>query len=300
MPAHDTGRGYPRSSGLLQASLDLLILSARLRFCTLTPWARLDRFAPMRARTQILLGFVFLALAGMAGTPLLAQEPKPPAAATGPDPSAQDAQPEAGSKEAAPAPPEVDGPGLRDRYRAARRGYQGDPGLMGLNFPHNQDEATVVLGKLFAALAKMDDPLLATKVMETIERIWRLPGGDTVNLLIDRASDAANKNNADLALKLLDAAVDLAPDYAEAWSRRAFGYYLKGDTTRALGDLRRTLALEPNHFKALEGLSKILEEQGQKKGALKALEQLYRINPNTPGAKTAIDNLKKEVEGQGI
>jgi len=146
----------------------------------------------------------------------------------------------------------------------------------------------------------MEDPLLATKVTGTIERIWRLPGGDTVNLLIDRASDAANKNNPDLALKLLDAAVDLAPDYAEAWSRRAFVYYLKGDTARALGDLRRTLALEPNHFKALEGLSKILEEQGQKKGALKALEQLYRINPNTPGAKTSIDNLKKDVEGQGI
>jgi tetratricopeptide (TPR) repeat protein len=239
----------------------------------------------MTKRTQFLLGYTLVSLAAMAGVSSFAQEAQPPAdqppAVVEPDPSAPGA-----GKEAEPAPaPEVDGPGLRERYRSARRGYQGDPGLMGLNFPRNQDEATIVLGQLFAALSKMEDPLLATKVMDTIERIWRLPGGDTVNLLIDRASDAA---------------VDLAPDYAEAWSRRAFVYYLKGDTARALGDLRRTLALEPNHFKALEGLSKILEEQGQKKGALKALEQLYRINPNTPGAKTAIDNLKKDVEGQGI
>jgi len=254
----------------------------------------------MIKRPQFLIGYALVSLAAMAGVSSFAQEAQPPAdqppAVVEPDPSAPGA-----SKEAEPAPaPEVDGPGLRERYRSARRGYQGDPGLMGLNFPRNQDEATIVLGQLFAALSKMEDPLLATKVMDTIERIWRLPGGDTVNLLIDRASDAANKNNPDLSLKLLDAAVDLAPDYAEAWSRRAFVYYLKGDTARALGDLRRTLALEPNHFKALEGLSKILEEQGQKKGALKALEQLYRINPNTPGAKTAIDNLKKDVEGQGI
>ncbi|MGE0052572.1 MAG: tetratricopeptide repeat protein [Hyphomicrobium sp.] len=230
----------------------------------------------------------------------MAEEPKPPAVADAPDGAAPNGPAEPGAKEAPAPAPEIDGPGLRERYRSARKGYQGDPGLMGLNFPRNQDEATIVLGKLFAALSKMEDPLLATKVTETIERIWRLPGGDTVNLLLDRAADAANKNNPELALKLLDAAVDLAPDYAEAWSRRAFVYYLRGDTPRALGDLRRTLALEPNHFKALEGLSKILEEQGQKKGALKALEQLYRINPNTPGAKTSIDNLKKEVEGQGI
>lgn len=254
----------------------------------------------MKKRAQLLLGCSFLSLAALAATPSIAEEPKPPAVADAPNGAAPNDPAEPGAKEAPAPAPEIDGPGLRERYRSARKGYQGDPGLMGLNFPRNQDEATLVLGKLFAALSKMEDPLLATKVMETIERIWRLPGGDTVNLLLDRAADAANKNNPELALKLLDAAVDLAPDYAEAWSRRAFVYYLKGDTTRALGDLRRTLALEPNHFKALEGLSKILEEQGQKKGALKALEQLYRINPNTPGAKTSIDNLKKEVEGQGI
>lgn len=227
----------------------------------------------------------------------------PPAATTEDKSTQPDAgAPGAGSADAA-NPDAKDGPrapGLRERYRSARQGYKGDPGLMGLNFPHTPQEATDVLGKLFAALATMEDPELAGKVMTTIERIWRLPGGDTVNLLMDRASNAANQNNADLALKLLDAAVDLAPDYAEAWSRRAFVHYLKGDTERALGDLRRTLALEPNHFKALEGLHKILAEQGQKKGALKALETLFKINPTTPGAQTAIDNLKKEVEGQGI
>ena len=191
-------------------------------------------------------------------------------------------------------------PGLRERYRSARQGYKGDPGLMGLNFPHTPQEATEVLGKLFAALSTMEDPDLSLKVMATIERIWRLPGGDTVNLLVDRAQKAADQNKADLALRLLDAAVDLAPDYAEAFNRRAYVHYMKGDTERALGDLRRVLALEPNHFKALEGLAKILSEQGQKKGALKALETLHRINPNTPGAKTSIENLKKEVEGQGI
>ena len=202
-------------------------------------------------------------------------------------------------KEAAPKEAPA-APGLRERYRAARKGNQGDPGLMGQNFPNTPEEASTVLGKLFAALSTMEDEALAMKVTATIEKIWRLPGGDTVNLLVDRASNAANTNNADLALKLLDAAVDLAPDYAEAFSRRAFVHYMKGDKERAVGDLRRVLALEPNHFKALEGLAKILQESGQKKGALKAFEELRKINPNAAGAKTSIELLKKEVEGQGI
>ena len=134
----------------------------------------------------------------------------------------------------------------------------------------------------------------------SIEKLWRLEGGDTVNLLIDRGEAFSARMEQDKALKQLDAAVDLAPDYAEAFSRRAFVHYMKGDTERAVGDLRRVLALEPNHFKALEGIAKILQESGQKKGALKALEELVKVNPLSPGAKTSIEILKKEVEGQGI
>ena len=260
----------------------------------------------MSTRTHLKIAAAAAALALVSALPAAAQnvrsvDPKEPPAQDGQGSAPQAAPADPHAAPPSGAHPEVDdGPGLRERYRSARKGYKGDPGLMGLDFPKNPQEATKVVGQLLTALSTMEDPSLAEKVMAAIERIWRMPGGDTVNLLIDRASDAANKNNTDLALKLLDAAVDLAPDYPEAWSRRAFVFYLKGDTERALGDLRRTLALEPNHFKALEGLARMLQEQGQQKGALKALEQLQKLNPHTPGAKTAIENLKKEVEGQGI
>ena len=218
--------------------------------------------------------------------------------AGGQDKDSQQPGNEQPGKEAAPKDAPA-APGLRERYRAARKGNQGDPGLMGLNFPQTPEEASTVLGKLYAALATMEDEALALKVTVTIEKIWRLPGGDTVNLIVDRAINSANSNNTDLALKLLDSAVDLAPDFAEAWSRRAFVYYMKGDTERAVGDLRRVLAMEPNHFKALEGLAKIMQEAGQKKGALKALEELYKINPHAPGAKTAITQIQTATSSRG-
>ena len=143
-------------------------------------------------------------------------------------------------------------------------------------------------------------PVATRQVAVSIERIWRIGAGDTINLLLDRAEGFTTKNENDKALKLLDAAVDLSPDYAEAWNRHAFANYRLGNNEAALGDLRRTLALEPNHFRAMEGMAKILTGIGEKKGALKAYEQLLKVYPGIEGGQAAADELKKAVDGQGI
>jgi len=161
-------------------------------------------------------------------------------------------------------------------------------------------DRNAMLAELYLHLAQAPDAEQATPIAETIEGLWLNSGSDTVGLLMGRSSKAINEQHNDLALKLLDAVVELAPDYAEGWNRRAYVYYLQNDFEHAIGDLRRALALEPNHFKALEGLARILRESGQKKSALKAYQQIQRIYPYMPGAKEAVDELSVEVEGQGI
>jgi tetratricopeptide (TPR) repeat protein len=177
---------------------------------------------------------------------------------------------------------------------------KGDPGMMGLPWPKTPAEASKTVESLLAALATMDDHTLARQIAVSIERIWRIGAGDTINLLLDRADGFSQKNENDKALKLLDAAVDLAPDFAEAWNRHALANHRLGNAQAALGDLRRTLALEPNHFRAMEGMAKILTEAGEKKGALKAWEQLLKVYPGIEGGQAAADDVKKAIEGQGI
>jgi len=157
-----------------------------------------------------------------------------------------------------------------------------------------------MLAELYAHLAKAPDAQQAAPIAKTIETLWLRSGSDTIGLLMHRALKAMSEQHNDLALQFLDAVVELAPDYAEGWSRRAYVYYLQNDFERSVGDLRRALALEPNHYKALEGLARILRESGQKKSALAVYQQLLRINPYLPGAKEAADELSVEVEGQGI
>jgi tetratricopeptide (TPR) repeat protein len=168
------------------------------------------------------------------------------------------------------------------------------------SMPRTPAEREKTLSDLYALLATSDDEDAAKAVSDAIERVWLHSGSATVDLLMERSMKAMTDKKNALALKLLDAVVDLAPDFTEAWNRRAYVHFVQKDTERALGDLRRALALDPNHFKALDGLAQILREMGQKKPALKAFRQLLDIHPYWSGAQQAVEELEREVDGQGI
>lgn len=162
------------------------------------------------------------------------------------------------------------------------------------------DQHAKLLEELYARLATAPDQPTANQISQAIEQLWMHSGSATADLLVARASAATEAQNRDLAMRLLNAAVELQPDYTEAWNRRAYLYYLDNDYKRALGDLRRVLALDPRHYKALEGLGNLLLQLGEKKAALEAYESALKVNPNLPDAKKSRDDLKIEVEGQGI
>jgi tetratricopeptide (TPR) repeat protein len=166
--------------------------------------------------------------------------------------------------------------------------------------PDSALERAKLLDNLYALLATAEDEASAEQTTQAIHRVWRTSGSDTVDLLLERAIKAAQEKNTELATKLLDAVVELAPDYAEGWNQRAQLFYIENDYQRALGDIRRVLALDPNHFRALEALGQILRELGEKKGALEAFQKLLEVNPFASGAKQNVEELKREVSGQGI
>jgi len=245
----------------------------------------------LRARTRLLpfsLALVFGAGQVVADNELLKTEPPP-------------SEPPLHS---APLPkPEPSPPAVKPLHAAPPSGaaaQMAEPGMMGMTWPKSPEEAAKTLDNLYAFLATTDDHRQAGEIGAAIERLWRLPGGDTVNLLIDRGELFSSNNENKKALPFLDAAVDLAPDYAEAWCHRAYVEYRLENYQAALGDLRRALALEPNHFRALDGMAKILTLVGEKKAALQAYNQLLKVHPNIEGGQTTRDALKKDIEGQGI
>jgi len=153
---------------------------------------------------------------------------------------------------------------------------------------------------LYALLSVAEDKRSAKRISAVVERVWLTSGSETIDILMRRALRAHNAKKTKLSLKLLNAVIRLAPDYAEAWNRRAYVHYRRRDFRGAAGDLRRVLALDPKHFKALDGLGTILRESGDDAGALKVYERLMDINPMMPGLKTILDELTRKVRGRGI
>lgn len=156
------------------------------------------------------------------------------------------------------------------------------------------------LRQLYDRLGAASDATAAEPIIKAIRDTWQVSGSPTIDLLLSRASKFAQEADLELALKIVDAAIDLAPDEAEAWHQRAMLHFLQENYQDALADLRRALSREPSHFDALNSLGIVFEELGQKRAALEAYRKALKVNPFLDSAREAEDKLSREVEGQDI
>ena len=169
------------------------------------------------------------------------------------------------------------------------------------NLPRAQrGERTHNLDFLFEALRIAPDQTSAKAIEDRIWAIWLTSGSDTCGLLMSRAKAAIDAEKLDLALKLLDAVLELKPAYAEAWNRRAMVFYMKKEYGRAVSDLGQVLAREPRHFAALAGLGTILQEIGDDKHALEAYRRALAVDPRLEGMDEKVKSLGAKIDGRDI
>lgn len=165
------------------------------------------------------------------------------------------------------------------------------------------------------AMAAQDDPRLdalferlrtATSEQEisatelAIWSIWSESGDEAVDKLMRRGSAAMMIGDYESALVTFNTIIELKPDFAEGWNKRATLYYLMGRYEESIKDVERTLALEPRHFGALSGLGLIQMELENYKEALEAFEAALAVHPHLSNAKRYIEELKPLVYGREI
>jgi tetratricopeptide (TPR) repeat protein len=155
----------------------------------------------------------------------------------------------------------------------------------------NRRAARPSLRELFARLASAASELEASAIEREIWSAWLSTDDPAIAPWIQRGLAAMESRDIAAALQAFDRVVELAPDYAEGWNKRATLHWLRGAYDASLADIDRTLALEPNHFGALSGLAMIREAQGQPFEALEALEKLIQIHPRLPLLRERIERL---------
>jgi hypothetical protein len=184
-----------------------------------------------------------------------------------------------------------------DRVQAESGKWVGPPS----NLPRTlRKDRTHNLDFLFQALKMAPDETSAKAIEERIWSVWLVSNSDTCNLLMSRVKVAMDAEDYDVAIKLLDAVVELKPDYVEGWNRRATIFYLKREFGPALADIRQVLAREPRHFGALAGLGTILQDIGEDKAALEAFRRALAVDPHLEGVADKVKSLAEKVEGRDI
>ncbi len=195
----------------------------------------------------------------------------------------------AGPLEQPPGLPEAQAPAAPDAPR--QRTGAGEPDV---------GEQTRIIQELYAQLAIARNAENANALAQAIERLWAISGSDTVDLLLARANLAMLAEDKDLALTLLGRSLKMAPRHAEAWNRRAAVYFADQRYLEAMADLNRALAIDPNHFKALQGAAVTLKELGRKQMALDNFRKFLKVHPYSDDARKGVEELEREIEGQKI
>ncbi len=148
------------------------------------------------------------------------------------------------------------------------------------------------LEPLFTHLASCRDDLEATAVEERIWDLWMYHPHRLAARDLDRAATEIAAHCHDLAETRLTRLLRFAPDYCEAWNKRATLYYLQERDDECLRSLHRVLELEPRHFGALCSLAEILLGYDDRDGALLAFEAALRIHPHLDEARQRVDELR--------
>ena len=169
--------------------------------------------------------------------------------------------------------------------------------LMGSSAGADQNDPR--LPPLFERLRDTGALGAARNAEQEIWRIWMSSGSGDVDGIMRKGVEAMQSGRFDDAIGHFDRIVELAPDFAEGWNKRATAYYLNDELSESVRDIRRTLELEPRHFGAIAGLGLIFIKRGDPLGALDAFEAVLEIHPHSRGTRYRVEILRHELLGRG-
>ena len=160
--------------------------------------------------------------------------------------------------------------------------------------PADQNDSR--LSPLFEVLQSATTPERIGFAERFIWMIWHESGRKDVDRLMETGIAEMGGGRLGESIETFGQVIDLAPDFAEGWNKRATAYYLAGELDASIRDVERTLALEPRHFGALSGLGLIYLAKGDDHGALRAFEATLEVHPRAPAARFHVQRLRAKLQ----
>jgi tetratricopeptide (TPR) repeat protein len=128
-----------------------------------------------------------------------------------------------------------------------------------------------------------------------IWRIWGRSENQEVDSLYQTGIEQTNAGELEQAIATFTRIIEIKPDFAEGWNKRATLYFLVGDLRKSLADCDEVMKRNPYHFGALAGYAQIYARLEYYDRALEYSRRALEINPNLDGVRRNIDVIERLV-----
>jgi tetratricopeptide (TPR) repeat protein len=127
-------------------------------------------------------------------------------------------------------------------------------------------------------------------------RIWERSGDEQVDRLYQAGVEQMKSGDLREAIATFTRIIELKPDFAEGWNKRATLYFLTGEYRKSLADCAEVIKRNPNHFGALAGYGQIYLRLEDYRHALDYFRRAFEVNPNMDGVRLNILLLERLIE----
>jgi len=162
------------------------------------------------------------------------------------------------------------------------------------------DERKEELNKLFKEL-KNDNSNLTYEIEQKIWKIWSThPKKNKLTIMLSEGSNLVRNNRLNEAVKVFTKVIELDPEWAEAWNKRATVLYLLGEFKDSQNDIDKVLKLEERHFGALAGQGLVNIKLKNYEKAIMSYEKAQKIYPSMKSPKIMIKEIEELIKKQSI
>ncbi len=163
------------------------------------------------------------------------------------------------------------------------------------------DDNKKEIDKLFVQLKSALNFENSKKIEDKIWDLWTThPSKSNLTKLLADGSSAMMDNKLDAAYDKFTEVIELDPNWAEAWNKRATVLYLMGKYELSQSDIDKVLMIEKRHFGALtgQGLVQIALQNYQK--AIDSYIEAHKIHPYMKSPLIMIEKLKSQIKKESI
>jgi tetratricopeptide (TPR) repeat protein len=183
-----------------------------------------------------------------------------------------------------------------NRQQAAQALAQGDTEMRRDAASQLGAVGTMADATLLVTSLRDADEGVRDRAEQALWQIWARSGDSDVDRLYQEGVAQMNAGDLQQSIATFTRIIELKPDFAEGWNKRATLYFFIGDLRKSLADCDEVMKRNPYHFGALAGYAQIYVRLEYYDRALEYSQRALKVNPNMDAVRRNVDLLQRLLE----